>query len=175
MAANEPTTRRMSTTGVLVYFLVTIMFATVGTIAGIRLITVWPALMGGAVQPTAAPTAYVVPTQPARLPISDPAPLVLPGIAQNEATAQTLFDAAVQAGEPAAPVENVGQGDAPAVISERPADERQPSGENVPTAEPIVTSMFGSNSADPPVNVQETQQCKHGQVWVDGKGCKNHP
>jgi hypothetical protein len=44
----------------------------------------------------------------------------------------------------------------------------------VPTSEPIdqtVNDQFGSKSK--PVNIQETHQCLHAQVWVDGRGCKN--
>lgn len=44
---------------------------------------------------------------------------------------------------------------------------RQPAGDNVPTAEPVVEGA-------PVVNVQETHECRHGQIWTDS-GCKNLP
>jgi hypothetical protein len=33
------------------------------------------------------------------------------------------------------------------------------------------SGAFGSKSK--PVNIQETRQCLHAQVWVEGRGCKN--
>lgn len=87
------------------------------------------------------------------------------------ATAQAQFDAAVQA---PLPVENVGQGE-PAVLVSKPAD-RQPAGENVPTSlpiEPQAQSDNGHGTKSKPVNIQETKTCLHGQVWIDGKGCRN--
>jgi len=165
MAAEE--TRRTSTTSMLVYILITIMFATVGTIAGFRLMMAWPALMGETQPAQAQPTAIIAP-RPAYQPAPVVAPAPIPGIAQNAATAQAEYDAAVRAAEP---VPNVGQGER-VVINERPAEERQGAGENVPTAEPVVenSGIFGSKPLL--TNPQADHTCKHGQVWTE-RGCKN--
>jgi hypothetical protein len=122
-------------------------------------------------------TIKVQPTRTINIPIrtggdTNSAAPAIPGVAQNAATAQALYDAAVQAGEQAAPVPNVGQG-APVEIISKPA-ERQPAGDNVPTAEPVQQAesggMFGSKPAL--INPQADHQCKHGQAWTE-KGCKN--
>lgn len=150
-------------------------------IVGITLYMAWPMLvarMGGSVQIPALvfPTAAVVRPQTAPAPFSGTIPVQadpIPGIAQNAATAQAMFDAAVRA---AAPVPNVDttNDSAPVMRQAKPA-ERQPAGENVPTAEPVQQWESGEIFGSKPVvvNPQETHECKHGQVWIEGKGCKN--
>jgi hypothetical protein len=117
-------------------------------------------------QPTPAQRAQEGPSAPFSAPVAMPA-APIDGIAQNEATATALFDAAVQAGEAQSIPDP-----APAILVTKPSV-REGAGANVPTAEPVleVTDWFGSKQA--PVNIQATKQCKHGQVWIDGKGCKN--
>ncbi len=172
--AAEPTTRRPSPLAVLMNYLAYLFLFAV-CIA--MLIIAWPLvrerLPGQPLAiPPAAPTAIIAPRPAYQPPVAAPA-APIPGIAQNAATAQALFDAAVQAGEQAAPIPNVGQG-APAVIGERP-NAREAAGDNAPTAEPIAPAESGGIFGSKPVlvNPQETHQCNHGQQWVDGKGCKN--
>jgi hypothetical protein len=90
------------------------------------------------------------------------------------ATAQAAYQQAVNAA--AMPVPNIDTtGDTSPNVRVSVPSERQPAGENVPTAEPLTqpqnTSQHGSKSK--PVNIQETKTCLHGQVWIDGRGCKN--
>jgi hypothetical protein len=74
---------------------------------------------------------------------------------------------------PAAPIPNVDNtGDsAPLIHVEKPAEERQPAGDNVSVAEPTpqANDQIGSKPTGP-INIQETHQCLHGQVWTDS-GC----
>lgn len=169
MAANEPTAARkpMTITGLVFLIIVGLLIVATGTIAGFRLMMEWPAINGAKIAPTAIIALTPQSIAPQR-PLTDPAAApALPGIAQNAATAQALFDAAVRAGET---VPNVGQSE-PVILQSKPV-ERMPAGENVPTAEPLVenSGIFGSKPAV--VDVQGTQQCKHGQIWT-ARGCKN--
>lgn len=120
--------------------------------------------------PTAAVTLPARPPAPLSAPVAAPA---LPGIAQNAATAQAAFDRAVQVGE-TQPNTNVTNDPAPVIVQSKPVN-RQPAGDNVPTAEPVQqaesSGIFGSRPVI--INPQETHECKHGQRWVDGKGCRN--
>jgi hypothetical protein len=53
---------------------------------------------------------------------------------------------------------------------EKQAPDRQPAGaDNVSPAEPVTDDAHGSKEKEP-VNIQETKQCLHGQVWTDS-GC----
>jgi hypothetical protein len=154
---------------------------------GMMIYLLWPFVMerfnaGPLALPLAQPTAYVVPARPAaeRAPQAPSAPFSAPvgipaapidGIAQNAATAQAMFDAAVQAGEQ--PQQNVDNtGDTAPVIHGQRTNDRPAAGENVPTAEPVqvVTDWFGNKQK--PINIQESHTCLHGQVWT-GKGCRN--
>jgi hypothetical protein len=105
----------------------------------------------------AQPTLYAAPAQPA----VD----VNQAISNYNATQEAQFQQAP----------NVGQGE-PVVIQQRASEERLPAGDNVPTALPLpqgqTDGIFGSKPAAP-VNIQETHQCLHGQIWVEGRGCKN--
>lgn len=133
-------------------------------------------------QPTPAPPAapavrqqYQQQQAPADIRSAPVAPL--PGIAQNEATSTAMYQATAQASlVNSAPPPNIDttNDSAPLSREQRPAD-RQPAGENVPTAEPIVQGESGGMFGSKPVlvNPQATHTCRHGQVWADGKGCKN--
>jgi len=179
MAAEETTPRRPPFLAILLNYLsYLILFA----VCIAMLIVAWPLVRANLsgqplAAPPVAPTAIIAPRAPSA-PISQPAPIVappIPGIAQNAATAQAEYDAAVRAAEQqAAPVPNTGQS-VPVVINEKPAGARQPSGDNVPTAEPIQPAESNDQFGSKPVlvNPQETHTCLHAQVWVDGKGCKN--
>lgn len=131
---------------------------------GITTITTAPPTL-----PTAAVTLPARPSAPLSAPLAVPA---LPGVAQNAATAQALYDAAVEAGEPQ-PNTNLTNDPAPVVVQSKPV-ERMPAGENVPTSEPIQPAESGGIFGSKPVliNPQVDQQCKHGQVWTE-RGCKN--
>lgn len=125
---------------------------------------------------TATPGVGVRPTQPGYAPPRQSSSDMSANPA-NMATAQAQADAAYAtavAGTERVPVPNTGQGE-PAVLGQRVADDRQPAPAYAPTAEPLpqtqVDGAFGSKPA-PPVDIQATHQCKHGQVWTDA-GCKN--
>jgi hypothetical protein len=185
MATTEHETRRTPFLAVALYYGT---YLVIFGMIGLGLFIGWPGisaavqarLAGQPVVLPAAPTAIIAPRPPVSAPAFQPpaaapaAPAAIPGIAQNAATAQALFDAAVQAAEQAAPLPNTGQSE-PATIGEKPADGRQGAGENVPTAKPIQPAESGGIFGSKPVitNIQETHECKHGQSWVEGKGCKN--
>lgn len=129
--------------------------------------------------PLVAPTTATPPNL-ARPPISAPhkpagdvvAPI--PGIAQNSATADAMYQEAIDAAN-VAPLPNVGQdASAPVIAVELPSS-RTHDVENAPTAEPLSQSVSDEQTGEKRVvvNIQETQQCRHGQVWTDGKGCRN--
>jgi hypothetical protein len=122
-------------------------------------------------QPTARPTPPATTSQDGSGATEDRSVVVVDGIAQNAATAQAMFDAAVAAGEDVPNINATGES-APALLVSKPSV-REGAGANVPTAEPLVQTneRFGSKAA--PVDIQATKECKHGQVWVDGKGCRN--
>jgi hypothetical protein len=127
--------------------------------AGVPAIILATPTTGARGQP-AQPTQYAAPAQPA--------------IDVNEAINNYNATQEAQFQQPA-PVENVGQGE-PAVLVQRSSEERLPAGEIVPTSLPLpqgqTDGIFGSKPAAP-VNIQETHQCLHGQIWVEGRGCKN--
>lgn len=172
MASETPTRRPPFLAVVLNYLSYVFLFA----ICGVMLFLAWP-VIHARLSGMPAVTLPTLPTAAIALPARPPAPLsaplaapALPGVAQNAATAQALYDAAVQAGEPQ-PNTNLTNDPAPVIVQSKPV-ERMPAGENVPTAEPIVenSGIFGSKPAV--VDIQGTQQCKHGQVWT-ARGCKN--
>jgi len=180
MTTTETTARRVSLFGQLLTIIAMLLIVIAGVLAAVWLMSTVPGVAPMAA-PQALPTAAVrVPPFPAPRPQTsqegsgrtiDPQPMVIPGIAQNAATAQAMFDAAVQAGEQ--PQQNVNlTGDTAPVIHGQRTNDRQPAGENVPTAEPVqvVTDWFGNKQK--PINIQETHTCLHGQVW-NGKGCHN--
>jgi hypothetical protein len=149
----------------VVTILVVGLIAIVGFLAWPALVEQFQIRMGGAVPPALLqPTAIVRPA-PAQNVVR---PVVVPGVAQNEATAQAMYDAAVQE---VAPVPNVNPAPAPAQLVTKPAD-RQAAPDVVPTAEPRPANdgIFGSKPAV--VNPQEEHACLHGQVWT-ARGCKN--
>lgn len=153
----------------------------------------WPMLLhefqtrSGIVQPTAP--ALVQPTTPAAplarpqaAPISAPAAPVqavpTASLAQIEATSMAVYQATAAAAElHTMPVPNTDiTGDpGPIVLDQQRAEERHAAGENVPTAEPVTQAESGGMFGSKPVlvNPQETHECKHGQVWVDDRGCRN--
>jgi hypothetical protein len=87
----------------------------------------------------------------------------IPGVAQNEATATAQYNEAVRRSQNGAVV--LPENDPQPVQFIQVETERQAAGDNVPTAEPV-------QEGAPVVNIQETHECKHGQVWTDA-GCKN--
>jgi hypothetical protein len=99
------------------------------------------------------------------------------GIAQNSATATAMYQATAQAAlVQSAPPPNVNTtNDSAPVVREQIATDRQPAGENVPTAEPVQEGESGGIFGSKPVIVapQMTHECRHGQVWVEEKGCRN--
>jgi hypothetical protein len=128
--------------------------------------------------PQAAPLPAPAAPRPA-LPAAQPRPAMAqpaaqPAIDAYNATAEAVYQQALEVAPPVAPVENVGQG-AAVELNSKAVPDRQPAGDNVPTAMPLPqTANDGQHgSKSKPVNIQETHQCLHGQVWIDGKGCKN--
>jgi hypothetical protein len=117
------------------------------------------------VQPTPRPISLPIRTGGS----SNTAPAPLSIDAYN-ATATAQYNEVVN---PSAPVPNVGQG-APVETISKPA-ERMPAGDNVPTAEPVQQAESGGMFGSKPVliNPRADHTCKHGQKWVEGKGCKN--
>lgn len=129
------------------------------------------------------PTAAVTAPRPAGVPQvrpQAPAQPAAPAVDVNQAidaynaTATAAYQQAIQA-QPQPNVDNL-PANAPAVeYGSKPSALEQSNG-IVPTSEPIdqatVNDQFGSKPAKP-VNIQETHQCLHAQVWVDGRGCKN--
>ena len=115
--------------------------------------------------PQAQPTAQVFRGQPYSGGASDarPAATPIPGIAQNEATATAQYNQAIQESQRGAIV--LPQNDTAPVLRVQEQTDRQPAGDNVPVAEPVDESAA-------PVNIQQTHECRHGQVWTDA-GCKN--
>lgn len=174
MASETPTRRPPFLAVVLNYLSYVFLFA----ICGVMLFLAWP-VIHARLSGMPAVTLPTLPTAAIALPARPPAPLsaplaapALPGVAQNAATAQALYDAAVQAGEPLENT-NLTNDPAPVVVQSKPV-ERMPAGENVPTAEPVAPAESGGIFGSKPVivNVQETHECRHGQVWTE-KGCKN--
>lgn len=166
---------------VLNYLSYLVLFA----VCGVMLFLAWPlvqAQIAGIPQaapsaPLAQPTALIAPRS---LPAAQPAFQAVPtaSLAQIEATSMAVYQATVQAVNAASvPLPNVDTtGDTtPPILVSRPAEERQAAGENVPTAEPIAPAESGGIFGSKPAIVapQESHECKHGQVWIDGKGCKN--
>ena len=129
----------------------------------------------GQAQPTQPTGSFVRPTLPPYQPATPAAPNVQQGIDQYNAAEQARADA-LAAAAAAAPVPNTDttNDSAPLVHESKAVPDRQPAGENVPTAEPLVqaesTDLFGSKPVAAPVNIQETHQCLHGQVWT-ASGC----
>jgi hypothetical protein len=178
MTTNTPPARA-SLFGAVVNILIVCFVLLMGYLLWPFAVAQWQGIAPGPLAlPTTLPTAAVqARTTPApraqegpSAPISAPAgvqPVAIPGIAQNAAEADALYNAAVLAGE-----QRADPAPAPAILVTKPSV-REGAGANVPTAEPVVvvTDWFGSKQA--PVNIQATHECKHGQVWVDGKGCRN--
>lgn len=158
-------------------------------LAFVAVVTQWPTIAAylptpGPIIIIATPQAAPLPAPAARpaLPAAQPRPAVAqpaaapaqPAIDAYNATAEAVYQQAIEVAPVAAPIENVGQG-VPVELHSKAAPEREPAGDNVPTAMPLPqTANDGQHgSKSKPVNIQETHQCLHGQVWVDGKGCKN--
>lgn len=169
---DRPIRQRHSLLEVIAYILIF-------SIIGITLYVAWPALRTRIAESPgrAEPQATVRPT---RMPYRDPAPeqpVVAPAdaIADYNATAEAQYQQAIQRQAAPAPIPNVDNTNdsAPLQYVSKPAPERLPSADNVPTAAPIPeaqsSDQFGSKPAAP-INVQETHQCLHGQVWTDS-GC----
>lgn len=150
-------------------------YAFLFAVCGVTLFLAWPTIRAQltappATLPGALPTAQVARPQAAPAARPQAAPVNVPAqIDAYNATATAQYQDAIQR----APVPNVGQGAAVDLVS-KPA-ERMPAGENVPTAEPIIQAESGGIFGSKPVliNPQETHECKHGQIWIEGKGCKN--
>ncbi len=120
------------------------------------------------VQPTPAPAPARA--NPAQNSVSAPAL----SLEQISATSTAIYQATAAAVDAHPPNTNVTGDSAPLVTEQKPSV-RQGAGENVPTSEPIVIPQSDEQTGSKPVlvNPQETHECRHGQVWVDGKGCKN--
>ena len=138
----------------------------------------WPMLQARLAQSGVAlpnlptlPTAYVAPlSRPQAAPQGMPAGLTNE---QISATSTAIYQATAQAAEPP-PNTNATGDSAPLIIEQKPSV-RQGAGENVPTSEPIVIPQSDDQTGSKAVlvNPQETHDCRHGQVWVTDKGCKN--
>jgi len=107
---------------------------------------------------------------PTALPIQNPG-----GSYNSQAAADAAYATAVAGAEGSQPVPNQDNlpADAPLPSFGSRVNDRQPAGENVPTAEPIPQTQsndaFGTKRTAP-INIQETHQCLHGAVWTDS-GC----
>lgn len=143
----------------------------------------WPYAMkqwqtGSPVQATAQPTTSSSSsggqsTHDGRGDVSNNAATPVLNLEQISATSTAIYQATVQAAEPPPNINATGDS-APLVVEEKPVM-RQGAGENVPTAEPIAPAQSDEQTGSKPVLIapQETHTCRHGQVWIDGKGCKN--
>ena len=116
------------------------------------------------------PTAYVAPLS---RPLAAPQSAPVLSLEQISATSTAIYQATAQAAEPP-PNTNATGDSAPLIIEQKPSV-RQAAGENVPTSEPIVREQSDDQTGSKAVlvNPQEMHACLNGQVWVDGKGCKN--
>lgn len=148
----------------VVFFLVVLLFL------------MWPMIQARLGQSgVTVPSLPTLPTAAlSRPPAAAPASAPALNLEQISATSTTIYQATAAAVDaPPANQNNTGDS-APLMIEERPSV-RQAAGENAPTAEPIAPGVddgvFGSKQVL--VNPQETHTCRHGQVWTDGKGCKN--
>ena len=160
-------------------FIEVIAYLLIFSIIGITLYVAWPALRTRIADAPSRldPTARIAyPTRPAYRDPAPEQPAIAPAdaIADYNATAEAHYQQAIQQ-QQAAPVPNVNTtGDtAPVQYVSKPAPERLPAADNVPTAEPIAPAesndQFGSRPAAP-VNIQESHTCLHGQVWTES-GC----
>jgi hypothetical protein len=166
--------RRPSAVAVLINWIIT---AFVILFLCVLLFLMWPMLMARLAQSGVAlpslptlPTAYVAPlSRPQAAPQSAP---VL-SLEQTVATSTAIYQATAQAAEPP-PNTNTTGDSAPLIIEQKPSV-RQGAGENVPTAEPIALPQSDDQTGSKPVlvNPQATHECRHGQEWVEGRGCKN--
>lgn len=148
------------------------MVVIVGWLAWPMLVSEFQSRVGLSV-PTISPPPTAQPVRPQLAPVQPQlAAPAIPGIAQNAATAQAAYDAAVRAAE-TQPNVNTTNDSAPVVVESKPA-ERMPAGANAPTAEPIAPAESGGIFGSKPVvtDPQATHECRHGQVWTDA-GCKN--
>lgn len=145
--------------------------------------TVWPTFMevvnarwtGQSTVPV-VPTARPVQTAGVSQPSFSSQPVqAVPtaSLAQVEATSLAVYHATVEAVEARPNINNTGDS-APLVRETKPVD-RLPAQGVVPTAEPVIQAETGGIFGSKPVivNPQQDHSCKHGQVWVDDKGCKN--
>lgn len=150
----------------------TIAYLLAFAIIGVTLFLAYPSLRAqiagapGREQPITRPT---LPPYRGDPPFEQPAVAPADAIANYNATAEAQYRAAIA--PEATPVPNTDNtGDtAPLIHMEKPADDRQPAGDKVPTAEPV-NNGIGSKPIGGPINIQETHQCLHGQVWTDS-GC----
>jgi hypothetical protein len=144
----------------------------------VLLYLMWPMLMARLTQsgvalpslPTIA-TAYVAPlSRPQAAPQSAPAL----NLEQVSATSTAIYQATAAAVDAHPPNVNTTGDSAPLVVEQKPSV-REPAGLIVPTAEPIVIPQSDDQTGSRPVlvNPQATHTCRHGQEWVDGKGCRN--
>ena len=176
MATQESTMRRHSS-GLITFFLTLIFLASLAAFIwtivqdklGVNMptIIIATATTTGAQQPAIPTRGMVISiprTQPDR-PVVRSTPM--PGVAQNEATATARYNEAIQQSQNGAVV--LPENDHQPVQLIQVEVERMPAGDNVPTSEPLAAP-----SGVDPVNVQETHECKHGQIWTDS-GCKNPP
>ena len=116
------------------------------------------------------PTAYV---SPRSSPLTAPQGIPALTLEQISATSTAIYQATAQAAEPP-PNTNATGDSAPLLIEQKPSV-RLPAGENVPTAEPLSVPQSDDQTGSKllPVNPQATHECRHGQVWIAEKGCKN--
>lgn len=174
---NTRAPRRASASDTFVNVLLIGVLAVVGWLAWPSLVAQFYARTAGApglAQPTPASSSAPRPTPLPYHPMPDqPAIAPADAIADYNATAEAQYQQALS--PQAAPVPNVDTtGDtAPLQYASKPAPDRQPAGDTVPTAEPITEAesndQFGSKPAAP-INIQQTQSCLHGQVWTES-GC----
>lgn len=172
MATNESTPARPSLFAILFNYGITLFV--IGFLI-VMLYLVWPMvrarISGMPELPTAALVPQARPVAPAQpraedRPVAAPA---LPGIAQNEATATAMYNAAINAAN-AAPVPNTDS--APITAEEKPAV-REHAVENAPTTEPLTNQPSDDQTgARRRVPNPQAGQCLHGAVWTD-HGCKN--
>lgn len=150
-------------------------------LAFVAVVTQWQTIAGhlpttGAIILIATPTVGTAPVAPAQPRISAPAvpraavPVPALTLDQINATSIAIYQATAAAAEPVPNQDNTG--DTAPLTHESAEFDRQPAPAYAPTAEPqpVVDDQFGSKQA--PINIQETHQCKHGQIWTDS-GCKN--
>ena len=171
--------RRPSAVATIINWAITLFLL---SFVGVMLYLMWPMLLAriASAPPVTPPAPFLAPQSAPAIQSSHPAlqatPLALPtaSLEQISATSTAIYQATAQAVDAPPPNINTTGDSAPLVVEQKPSI-RQGAGAHVPTAEPIVIPQSDEQTGSKAVvvNPQETHECRHGQVWIAEKGCKN--